>query len=220
MKKIFLVALFFTSFNLFAQDWNDDDENHHKHERNKYDYFSLGLYGGGHTSNSFNVTIGPANSIAGEVEYRKSKKWGFYLKGIYEFTSQDVRELFEYQTPEDFELTSVKNPKTFIAVVNFGARYYVADGNLSPYFQSGFSHETSYMGDYTYTVSVGGVPFSTFRNKGYFNYYLSANFGVGAKIRLSKKFSVDMQYDVYQYVGKYDYHNGGYSALIGLKYNF
>ncbi|MBS1491968.1 MAG: hypothetical protein JST55_00575 [Bacteroidetes bacterium] len=216
MKPLFLLLFSIVSFTLFAQDRDVNDTKEINHSR---DYFSIGLYGGGHVSNSFNVTLGPVNSISGEIEYRKTKNWGFYIKGLYEFVSHDIKQLFYYQEAEYFTFTDVKEPNTFSFLFNFGARYYLTDGNVSPYFQGGLSHETSYMGDYSYKLNDGIGSYSIYKSKAYFDEYLSLDFGVGGKIKLNKKISVDMQADVYQYVGKDNYHKPGYSALIGLKYN-
>lgn len=215
MKKILLIILLLTNSNLFAQEW-DDEGSKYKHSK-EIDYFSIGLYGGGHTSNSFAVSLSPVNSIAAEIEYKKSKKWGFYIKGIYEFTSKDVRELFVYT--DEATLYNVINPNTFIFLFNFGGRYYLSNNNVSPYFQGGFSHEISYMGNYSYQINFGGSNSGGAKGGNYYSYFLSLDFGVGANIKLSKKFSIDMHYDVYPYIGKNSNHNGGYSALIGLKYN-
>lgn len=218
MKKILLVILTLISSNLFGQDWDNNEHENQTKDKYKKDYFSIGLYGGGHVSNSFNVSISPVNSLAAEVEYRKSKKWGIFIKGIYEITSKDVKELFLYQTPEVYNLINVKNPNTFSFLFNFGTKYYFDEGKVSPYLQAGFSQDISHMGDYEYTIDFGLGGTDSVKVKGYYNYYLSLDFGVGTKLQLSQKISIDMQFDVYPYLGK-DNHNSGYSALIGLKYN-
>lgn len=221
MKKILFVALILFSSNLFAQDW-DDDGHERKHNKEKYkkDYFSIGLYGGGHTSNSLNVTDGPFNAISFELEYTKSKKWSFFIKGIYEFTPQTVQELFFY-TYEPYmpELFNVQNPTAFNFLFNFGARYYVTQGKVSPYFSAGISNEASFIGKYQYSFYQGEGLYSTAYGRNEFNTFISMDIGTGLKFRLSEKFSLDMQYDVYQYLGKNNNHNAGYSGLIGIKYN-
>lgn len=221
MKKIFVTILFLSSLNLFAQDWdeNDNERKHHKEDKYKKDYFSIGLYGGGHTSNSLHVTEGPFNCISFELEYTKSKNWGFFIKGIYEFTPQTVQELFFNDYEYLPELFNVQNPTAFIYLFNFGARYYVTRGKVSPYFSAGISNEASFIGKYQYSIPQGQNSYSTAYGKNTFNTFISLNFGTGLNFRLSEVFSLDMQYDVYQYLGKNNYHNAGYSGLIGLKYN-
>lgn len=102
---------------------------------------------------------------------------------------------------------------------NFGAKYFVTHGNITPYFEAGFSNEAAYISKYQYSIYNGGGSYSTAYGENTFATYLSLNFGVGINIKLAGKLSADMQYDVYQYIGKYNYHNAGYSGLIGLKYS-
>lgn len=69
MKKLLFLLIMFIAYNLYSQEKTED-------------YYTIGLYGGGHTSNSLGVTKGPFNAIALELEYIKSKKWGFFM-GIF-----------------------------------------------------------------------------------------------------------------------------------------
>ncbi len=105
------------------------------------------------------------------------------------------------------------------SLFNFGARYYVTRGKVSPYFSAGISNEASFIGKYQYSIPQGQNSYSTAYGKNTFNTFISLNLGTGLNFRLSEAFSLDMQYDVYQYLGKNNYHNAGYSGLIGLKYN-
>jgi hypothetical protein len=182
--------------------------------------FSISLYGGGHVSSAFNVTYGPLNSIAAEIEFKKSESWGFFVKGLYEITPTDVALLYNYQIPDNFVIVNSKDPRTFVFLFNFGARYYLTNEKISPYLQGGFSTEIAYTGDYQYSIySTYGDILSTFKNKAYYDYYHLLDLGIGANIKLSQKLSIDLQYDIYPYIGKLSYFNGGYSALAGLKFN-
>lgn len=223
MKKLIVLLILFCGFNLFAQDWDEDDgrrDEHSRHEKIKNDYFSIGIYGGGHSSNSLSVTEGPFNSIAAEIEYVKSKKWGFFVKTIYEFTPHTIKDLYlsgnEYLVPF---LVDYKNPITFNLLFNFGARYYITQGKVTPYFNAGLSNEASFISEHHYLIKYGEGNYGGISKRNTFDTFLSINLGVGAKIKLSEKFGIDMQYDVYQYIGKNNNHNAGYSAIAGLKYN-
>lgn len=188
-------------------------------ENTKDSKFSIGLYGGGHVSSAFNSLYGPVNSIAAEIEFKKSPSWRFFVKGLYEITPSDVTLLYNYQMPDDFVITNVQNPKTFIFLFNFGARYFLDDAKVSPYLQAGLSNEVAYTGDYQYTMeTTNGDTVSYYKSKSYYNYYHLLDLGVGVNIKLSHKFSLDLQYDLYPYIGKLDYFYGGYSALAGLKF--
>ena len=230
MRKILLILFAFLSLNLFAQDRDNKDgrkdRKHHKKGEYSRDYFTVGLYTGSYIAkyplfekNRF------VNSISLEIEYFKFKDLSLYLRGINEFTTANLYSLEGYTGNQ--EALSFKEPSTNRIVVSFGGRYYLnspAKRKVSPYLQLGINHEANYVGQYSYIYNGSLYTTST----DYYLYRLSANIGVGFNVKLGKRFSLDMKYDIYKSLGRirdqdYNYRGetsgfNGFSAFAGIKY--
>jgi hypothetical protein len=217
------------SLNLYAQDWDDDDgknrKHHNKEHHKKNDYFTIGLYGGSYMAkyplyekNRF------LNSVSLELEYFKFKDLSLYLRAVNEFTQTDLYALEGFTTPQN--LLSFKEPSTNRFVISFGGRYYLnspSKRKISPYLQLGMNHESNYIGEYSYIYNLYRYTISP-----YYLYRFAANLGVGVNVKIAKKFSFDIKYDIYKTLGRSredSYYVGstpgfnGFSVLAGIKYN-
>ncbi|MBN8569740.1 MAG: hypothetical protein J0M18_08915, partial [Ignavibacteria bacterium] len=163
--KILLILLFsIVSLNLFAQDWDDDDEKK-EYQRGKYkkDYFSIGLYGGYYlTSGLISQSGATINSVTFEAEYVQTENWAFYAKEICGFFNNDIGNLIDLDElhSSGYTITNYKAPTIMILSGNFGVRYYVRNKNFNPYFQLGLSNEDFYKGEYSYSAtSIEGIDY-------------------------------------------------------------
>ncbi|MFA5404495.1 MAG: hypothetical protein WC358_06135 [Ignavibacteria bacterium] len=200
MKKLILILLLLLSIKSFSQDADTSD------------YFRIGLYSGSYISSHSGLVEKNKyfNSVALEAEYMQLKNLSFYVRGIYEIT-----EIYNYGNYYFY----LNNPPKYRLVTSFGAKYYLKEKNIRPYLQLGLNQETNYIGSYTY------YNFDDLGEKHYYlyeenwNYYYSLNFGVGLNVKLYKKLSADIHYDLYRvFQGEYSTFYG-FSILAGLKYN-
>jgi hypothetical protein len=164
------------------------------------DYFRIGLYGGSYISSHEGLVEKNKyfNSVALEAEYMQSKNLAFYVRGLYENT-----KIYNLESSNN----NSNNPSKYRLATSFGVRYYLREKNIKPYFQSGLNQETNYIGS------------SSSSRQEYWSYYYSLNFGVGLNVKLYKKFSADIHYDLYRvFQGEYSTFYG-FSVLAGIKYN-
>ncbi len=201
MKKLFVIIFFLITVNVFSQG------------ADSCDYFRIGLYGGMYSTQNATDIEGNnqyLNSVALEGEYVQSRNFAFFIRGIYEFT----------QIPQNSNgsFTYIDAPSSSRIVFTFGARYYLRDKNIKPYFQIGLNQETNYKSAYSYTyISPGNYEYHSYNSEWYYNY--SLNFGVGLNVKLFKNISADVKYDLYKvFSGEYSYFNR-YSVIAGIKYN-
>lgn len=200
MKKIILGVFLLLSIKCFPQNADTSD------------FFRVGLYGGSLISPYTELVEKNKyiNSICLEAEYVKYKNLSFYVRGLYQFSELNP----------DYFSTSVivEKPQNYRMAISFGGRYFLAEKKIRPYFQVGLNHETDYTGAYTVIYNYGNeIHYENYRAS--WRYYYSLNFGVGLDVKLSKKFSADIHYDLYRnFYNEYD-NFGGFSVLVGLKYN-
>jgi hypothetical protein len=172
------------------------------------DYFRVGLYGGSYISGHEGIVEKNAliNTTGLEIEYIKTRYLSFYFRSIYEFT-----KLSNNATGIIFS----QNTSTHRLAISFGAKYYLREKNVKPYFQLGLNHEANYIDNYT--TYYFGYPENT--SNEHWRHYYSVNFGVGVDIKLYKKFSADIHYDLYRILQNEYSDFQGFSVLAGLKYN-
>ncbi|MBS1515747.1 MAG: hypothetical protein JSS63_11990 [Bacteroidetes bacterium] len=106
-------------------------------------------------------------------------------------------------------------------IISFGGRYYVRkEGNVKPYLQLGINQETQFQENtkVEYLYPDGGKGSVTYYDGGYYFYYFM-NIGVGFNVKISKKFSFDMKYDLNKSLENTSYSFNGFSVLGGIKYN-
>ncbi|MBN8571464.1 MAG: outer membrane beta-barrel protein [Ignavibacteria bacterium] len=218
MKTLLILLFSIISLNLFAQDW--DEESHdrkYKKDRNKENYFSIGLLGGEYQNfkSPFYEPSYVMNALAIELEYNKNKNFSFFVKGIYQNTYNDIKKMAWLSN----DALDIKDPLTYRVIMDFGAKYYTGNKNPRLYFQLGLSHDMLSVGKYSYNYTFEGVVYQhNVEGRQYNN--LSIDAGAGLKIRISRKISIDLQYDVYkslssQHIGLFA--NG---MLAGVKYDF
>ncbi len=224
MKKILLIILILISNNLFAQDWDDDENRKGHHRKNDYkrDYFSIGLYGGYYlTSGLISQSGATINSVTFEAEYVQTETWAFYTKEICGFFNNDIGNLIDVDEfhSAGYTITNYNAPTIMILSGNFGVRYYVRNKNFNPYFQLGLSNEDFYKGEYSYTATSSKGMEYQYKSKQSNQYNLSLAFGGGIKIKLNNRFAVDLQCDMYRSITEKQRYYSGATFLAGLKYN-
>jgi hypothetical protein len=199
MKKLFLLLFLLLTGSAFSQNADTSD------------YFRIGLYGGSYISSHEGLVEKNKyfNSIALEAEYMQLKNLGFYVRGIYEFT-----DLYNYENYYYY----LNNPSRYRIATSFGIRYYLRDKNVKPYLQLGLNHETNYVDSYSYYYDYSGEKYYH-SHQAYWSYYYSLNFGVGLNVKLCKKFSADIHYDLYRVFQGENSTFSGFSVLAGIKYN-
>jgi hypothetical protein len=200
MKKIILGVLLLLSVKSFSQNADTSD------------YFRVGLYGGSFISpyNELTEKNKYVNSICLEAEYVKFKNLSFYVRGLYQFSELN----------HDYYSSSVivEKPQNYRMAISFGGRYFLAEKNIKPYLQVGLNHETNFIGAYTIIYNYGNeIYYDSY--KASWRYFYSLNFGVGLDVKISKKFSADIHYDLYRNFNTTYDNFGGFSVLAGLKYN-
>lgn len=223
MKQILLSLLFFISVNIYAQ--NEGREM-------KSNYFTIGVYSGYYIGNP---PLLPAksriNTITVEVEYFKFNDFSIIFREIYQFTRSQLYDLEGWNEEDGYRLNE---PKTSRENMSIMGRYYLGGSNFRPYLQTGLNHEFNYIGDYTVDfLDQSGNVYHTFKNHSYSINRYSLNFGTGINIKLTNKFALDMNYDIYKALGNnngvesfYDENSdirsgfNGYSFQMGLKYTF
>ena len=206
MNKYLVLALLFLSSYAYSQ------------KNDTCDYFSIGVYGGGYMSfppvyaaNKF------ISNISVEMEYRKSKEFSFFINWFYLFSGNDIKKMFvEINRPQ---ITSIKNPRTCKVLFTIGGRYYLRAENINPYLQIGLTEEYSYVGDFAYDEIQNNGEIMHWTNTGYHHSRLQIMAGAGLNIKLYKRLHLDVQYNMYSYLGgeKKEYLNR--SVTGGLKYN-
>lgn len=77
------------------------------------------------------------------------------------------------------------------------------------------NHEANYIDKYT--IYYLGYPEYTSNER--WSHYYSLNFGVGVDIKLYKKLSADIHYDLHRVFQRENSDFQGFSVLAGLKYN-
>ncbi len=209
MEKILLAVLIFTSFNLFAQDndeeynekHKDNDKKHHNDVKYKKDYFTVGLYTGSYIGKGSLTEVNfYFNSISTEIEYYKFTDLSIYIKGLYRLSNYRVYHSF---SPDDY----TDDYKNYKLIVGFGGRYYANKrGMVKPYLQAGINQDTEYIKGPGYSGSYS------------FRYFM--NIGIGFTVKISSRFNFDMKYDLNKTLDKDVYYSfNGFSVLAGLKYN-
>lgn len=200
MKKLFVILFLLLSVRVFSQD------------ADSCDYFSIGIFGGSYISGNFYLAERNKyqNTIALDAEYLKTRNLAFYVRGLYEFTEDINYSKYDY--------TYLNEPATYRFLMTFGARYYLRDKNVRPYFEIGLNQETNYRGPYSVTTTRSNYyNFNTYSSE--WVYYYSINFGVGLNVKIYKKLSADIKYDLYkEYQVEHSYFKN-YSVLAGIKYN-
>ncbi|MCX6165035.1 MAG: hypothetical protein NTU73_09315 [Ignavibacteriae bacterium] len=197
MKKIIFVFLLLITIKGFSQDADSSD------------YFRVGLYGGYYAS-PYSELWGKnnsINSIAFEFEYVKLKNLAFYGRGVYQFTN--------LLDKKDHCIIG-KSPDTYRIAYSFGARYYLKEKEIKPYFQLGLNSETDFIGDYSYYDQNS---FLNYKVRKYSNYFYSLNIGAGLDIKIYKKIYFDFHYDLYRVFRNENSTFEGQFFLAGLKYN-
>ena len=230
MKTLLILLFSFISLNLFAQDW-DDERHEKKHHREKYkkDYFTLGLYTGSYIGKvPLQAANGYVNSITAELEYFTLKNLSIAVRYTYGFTKLELYDLKGiYEGPE----VKFNEPDTRRENLSLIGKYYLGSKKFRPYLQLGINQEFNYIGNYSINFySTNSVYTDNFRSFLITRY--SVNLGVGINIKLSKDFSLDMNYDIYKALSKnygYNYFYGensdlkngfnGNSSFVGIKYN-
>lgn len=200
MKKLILVLFMLGTVIGFSQNADTSD------------YFRVGLYGGSLISPSYHIVEKNKylNSVAIEAEYVKLKNLSFYVRGIYQFS--------RLNSDWFYSSTVIEMPQNYHIAVSFGSRYFLAEKNIRPYLQIGLNHETDYIGSFSYYYYSGNeINYYTYNQN--WIYYYSLNFGIGLDIKINKKLSADIHYDLYRnFYEDYDSFKG-FSVLAGLKYN-
>jgi hypothetical protein len=98
--------------------------------------------------------------------------------------------------------------------------FLLREKNIRPYFQLGINHQTDYVSDYSYYNDYGyGYTSNTKNIRGAYYYFFSINIGAGLNIKLCKKLSIDIQYDLYRSLQEHYSTFQSFSILAGLKYN-
>jgi len=206
MKKLIIILLLFITSVAYTQ--SIDSINH----------FSVGMYGGifdemKYTSPANNFV----NSIVMDLEYRNSKEFSFYANVLYQFCQNDVKTMWPYFNSPD--VYNVTNPTVYRNIVTIGARYYLRSKKLNPYFSIGLSREYLHFSKYTYTEEyVHGYP-EKYTSGGINSNFLSVLFGAGLNLNISKKFTLDVQYNLHKSIEANDGGYLGFSFYGGLKYN-
>ncbi|MDD5363131.1 MAG: hypothetical protein PHN88_13440 [Ignavibacteria bacterium] len=180
MKKLIIVSLLVLYSTGYAQF------------KDTSDYFTVGIYGGSYIGEK--PLYEPnhyLNSLGLELEYVKSDNLSFFARGLYQFTGNDIKYMFDRYNSD--YITDVKNPATYRLSISLGARYYLRKQNVNPYFQFSLNHETSFIDNYSY--KIGNLLFT---NNGWYSYHYSAALGAGLNIKLSKRLLFDFQYDLYR----------------------
>lgn len=199
MKKIFVTLFMFLSIYAYTQDADTSD------------FFRVGLYGGSYINEHSGLVEKNKyfNSIALEIEYMKLRNLSFYVRGIYENVERYVYD-------GNYQYLNV--PIVYRLSTSFGAKYYLKEKNIRPYFQLGLNQETDYISSYTFYYYENGEK-KTYTQRENWDYYYSLYIGVGCDIKLYKKFSADIHYDLYRILeGKYSRYDT-FSILAGIKYN-
>lgn len=199
MKNIILILFLL----LFSKGYSQN--------KDTSDYFTAGIIGGSYIGQGHLYEVNNLfNSLGVELEYFKTENLSFFAKGLFEFTGNDVRNL--YDIPDEIILTNVINPDTYRIIVNFGARYYLRKKNVNPYLQFSLSQESNYIGSLSY-VQNGWNEWK--KKPGYdYNYY--AVIGLGFNIKLCKRILFDFQYDIYRDLEGNKFK--AFSAISGFKF--
>ncbi len=224
MKKIlFSIVIILMHLNLFAQG---------EERQNKKDYFNIGLYSGYYKGNAPLLSkLKYTNTLTFEIEYFKFTDVSFVFREIYVFSKA---KLYDLEGIKEQPWIKLNEPRTNRINISIMARYYLGGNKFRPYLQTGLNHEYNYIGDYTIDFyDPDGNVYETYSNHSYDINRYSLNFGAGLNIELTKKFSLDMNYDIYKALGNnngveyfYDENSdirsgfNGYSFQMGLKYTF
>ncbi len=224
MKKIlFSIVIILMHLNLFAQS---------EERQNKKDYFNIGLYSGYYKGNAPLLSKWKYTStLTFEIEYFKFSDLSFVFRDIYVFSKA---KLYDLEGIKEQPWIKLNEPRTNRINISIMARYYLGGNKFRPYLQTGLNHEYNYIGDYTIDFyDPDGNVYETYSNHSYDINRYSLNFGAGLNIELTKKFSLDMNYDIYKALGNnngveyfYDENSdirsgfNGYSFQMGLKYTF
>jgi opacity protein-like surface antigen len=206
MKTIIIIFLLFITSAAYTQ--SSDSINH----------FSVGIYGGTLAETKYNSPANEfVNSIVMDLEYRNSKEFSFFANVLYQFVKNDVKAMWpEFKLPYYYDIT---NPNVYRNIVTIGARYYLRTKKLNPYLSIGLSREYLHFSKYTYTFEFDpGYPEKyTIVSKSY--NFLSVLFGAGMNLNISKKFTLDVQYNLHKSIEANDGGYLGFSFYGGLKYN-
>jgi hypothetical protein len=210
MRKLFIAIFLLYSSVSFSQYENTDD------------YFSIGLYGGNYFAR---LPIYPSNkylsSISAELEFHKSDVLSIFGRGIYVFTGNDPRIM--YLESKDWTITTIGDPNPQRAVFLIGGKYYLRTKNINPYIQLGLSEEITDIKEFEYIkeyylnghLMEGHIQWVGKESR----FTLSVFAGVGLSFKLSKKFTFDFDYNLYQDIEKVDGQFLGHSVFGGIKYN-
>lgn len=206
MKKLIIIFLLFITSVAYTQ--SNDSINH----------FSVGIYGGIFDEMKY---ASPANyfmnSIVMDLEYRNSKEFAFYANILYQFLNNDVKAMWpDFNLPNIY---NIPNPTVYRNIVTIGARYYLRSKKFNPYLSIGLSREYLHIGKFTYTYErVSGFPVN-YTSEAINVNLLSVLFGAGMNLNISKKFTLDVQYNLHKSIEANDGGYLGFSFYGGLKYN-
>ncbi|MEO8447555.1 MAG: hypothetical protein ABI528_08675 [bacterium] len=182
------------------------------------DYFAVGVFGGNYTGQYPLYGINNlVNTVGVELEYYKFSDLSFYFQGIYNFTGNNLRLLFDI--PESATNFKVKEqPETHRFIISFGGKYFLRNKDVNPFFELGINQEVNYIGQYGYVYNYDGGGYAAFGKAGFYS-KLSVNLGAGLSVKLNHKFKVELKYDLYKSILRAKDMFTGYSVLGGLKYN-
>lgn len=206
MKTIIIIFLLFITSVAYTQ--SNDSINH----------FSVGIYGGTLDETKYNSPAnGFVNSIVMDLEYRNSKEFSFFANILYQFVNNDIKAMWPFfKSPDVYNIT---NPNVYRNIVTIGARYYLRSKKLNPYLSIGLSREFLYFSKYTYTYEHNtGYPVK-YTEGGVNTNFLSILIGAGMNLNISKKFTLDVQYNLHKSIEANDGGYLGFSFYGGLKYN-
>ncbi len=111
------------------------------------DYFAIGVFAGSYIGQfPLYVTNNIVNTGGIELEYYKYTDLSFYVQGIYQFTGNDVRKMFN--VPSGSVLFVTQPPETHRFNISFGGKYFLRNKNVNPFFELGINQEVNSIGKY------------------------------------------------------------------------
>ncbi len=182
-------------------------------------HYSFALFGGTFIGYQKDDIINDfLNSVTLEMEYRKSENWAFFANATYTFTDGDLKTMLPEYNLGEYVIT--QNPAHHIGKIDLGGRYYLSSAKVNTYINFGISHHFEYIGPYKIEIHnyPGSEPIKLEKSDKDWFYGISAFAGAGLNIKLSKKFNLEFQYNLYRNIEKSDGNMRGFTVQSGLRY--